>query len=1067
MGQAARNAFKGYTYQQYIYLLMVAKMDTERNIDSIEAEVDVDNNFDDISIKTDKETYMIQVKNYPNTELHGIKVVDDKVHIKSSESKLSNYTNIIIINTDKFEGDTEILGMKAVKFDRVYIVPLTSDKIKEIIEDMYMNQSRIQNIISFCYKRCVESKFTINKEDLPEIIRFTTDLEEKTILIRDTIDEIQVGVNLIIGKPGVGKSHYVREIKESIDELIIYRFWIGSQDPNIKRRLKFEEFICDISYQVFNSPKRMGYNAILEEINKKQLCIVIDGLDHVENYNQQELDLYIKFIEDINKARVLVLSRPLSHKLSWPTKYLKNWNINETIEYLYKAHGINNYVIEQRIYKITQGYPIITYFLASHYNLTNEINIVEEIEEINDYYDKLVDNIKMKISLSVFSINTGFYQKEEIVELLNNEMLSKIIFEFIEGYPYLFKINLNRISLIHDSFNTYLRKNNEYTSSTENDILVKIQKSILKGEIRYLSRFGNFEFEEKFILDVVSKYCDLDQYKYLISNTIDYESIREFYEILKSYIDKMEAILDIYKYYSLVMIMLIIERNDLIGEHNILYQLFKYMSSNNIDESDIFSNGVTWCSYLYFKNKDINPYKRLLNELNYSDTAINDLESVIIEDEQFFTYIDYYTDENIVWDKIVKGDSYEYDNRELLIEYFVLSFINKSKYYHMLANFIYKNDDVEILKEIKKICVQIGIREMFAKSVMNSIKYRLYELGVVLNNNPFIDKTLDSLIKEYSSKGSFNVNSNIVSYMRLAYRESRKFNIYDLNNYYGMYYNRKDYSVINLNKAFITLENRVGLDEMVSMSIIKGVMEQSEKGISHILTAYINMKDRNFTKKLIELGKFNDEFPVDIFDLESDRIDLIAKRDIIKRMHKALQYHNYGKSIPYYDIDDALESKYKKLILEIIEYYEYKVTEVPEDKIQLFKEIDYMVKISETDKDYSLFEKGYVIENDLEKVISSSVSPIELSKYTDGWHSCFPYIHMYEHYNKGYLNDIYLSIIHNALFTKVKGFEFTGNWRLCVGNILEFIDMIDADIDWIEIKNILFDFLEISLIKCD
>ena len=36
--------------------------------------------------------------------------------------------------------------------------------------------------------------------------------------------------------------------------------------------------------------------------------------------------------------------------------------------------------------------------------------------------------------------------------------LADVIKEFIEDHPYLFNMEINRISLIHDSFNTFLRE---------------------------------------------------------------------------------------------------------------------------------------------------------------------------------------------------------------------------------------------------------------------------------------------------------------------------------------------------------------------------------------------------------------------------------------------------------------------------------------------------------------------------------------------------------------------------------------------------------------------------------
>ena len=48
MGEIARNSIKGYTYQQSVFILFLAMMDTERNISKITVEALDTINFDDI-----------------------------------------------------------------------------------------------------------------------------------------------------------------------------------------------------------------------------------------------------------------------------------------------------------------------------------------------------------------------------------------------------------------------------------------------------------------------------------------------------------------------------------------------------------------------------------------------------------------------------------------------------------------------------------------------------------------------------------------------------------------------------------------------------------------------------------------------------------------------------------------------------------------------------------------------------------------------------------------------------------------------------------------------------------
>ena len=60
---ASINAFRGYSFQQYVFTLFLIKMDYERKILRLKAENFVDHNFDDIFIDIPNNPVYVQVKN--------------------------------------------------------------------------------------------------------------------------------------------------------------------------------------------------------------------------------------------------------------------------------------------------------------------------------------------------------------------------------------------------------------------------------------------------------------------------------------------------------------------------------------------------------------------------------------------------------------------------------------------------------------------------------------------------------------------------------------------------------------------------------------------------------------------------------------------------------------------------------------------------------------------------------------------------------------------------------------------------------------------------------------------
>lgn len=198
MGKAAQNALKGYTFQHYIFTLFLARMDSDRVIQKIEAEAITDGNFDDLYIKAN-ETYRVQVKNYPNTRLEDIVITDDRVRIKGNSNDYSpEDNNILIINTDQIQTDSEFMGLPSIVINKIVIIPLTPNRVQDLLDEMFSSESREIQIIQFAFSLITSSCFEVNEEDLPRVIRMSLDLSEKTILIREPLDAVEKGILWII-----------------------------------------------------------------------------------------------------------------------------------------------------------------------------------------------------------------------------------------------------------------------------------------------------------------------------------------------------------------------------------------------------------------------------------------------------------------------------------------------------------------------------------------------------------------------------------------------------------------------------------------------------------------------------------------------------------------------------------------------------------------------------------------------------------------------------------------------------------------------------------------------------
>ena len=535
------NALKGYNFQGSIYCYLLCLMDLEREIIELDAEVSVDNNFDDIFVKTCNDSFYLQVKNYKDITFDKIKIngnminIDGYLPIIIGNKKGYNNNILIVRNLEipKEKINSKIFGMDCIMFDNCYIIGYFDKDYNQLIKSLYANEERYNNILLTADEKLNTGNFNFTIQDLPPLNIFEQKLQEETKIIRN-FSLKNKDILFIVGKPGIGKSHLVTELEEQniISNIIVERLWISENDKDKNNRLKYSNFIRDISYNLFNKSLIEEEDSIVKTLKERNITLVVDGLDHVENYNAEELELYFSFFKKFVGTKLVVLSRPLKHIIEYETIELDNWNEQENMSYL-DYLGVSDYSTQLQIYDISKGYPIITSFLGKHFLLNGELPRIEEATDIFDFYDKLIS--KGVSGLSLFLINNSYFKIKELEELLSKREY-KVLTEIINYSGYLFSIHYDRVYLIHDSLNTYLRiKTPDYLEDNKESI-EKIKESINNGSLNYLSRLNSISLDKEDKVNIVKKYCNFDFINESINKTIDYEMIQDIINQFKSII---------------------------------------------------------------------------------------------------------------------------------------------------------------------------------------------------------------------------------------------------------------------------------------------------------------------------------------------------------------------------------------------------------------------------------------------------------------------------------------------------------------------------------------------------
>lgn len=1050
MAQVTRNALKGYSYQDYIYILLMTLMDTCEEILAIDAEVGKDkkkHDFDDIRIYTRDKEYLVQVKDYKEFDQNKFKVDSESITVNDVTSKLNKDTgNIFVLHNCSIVTDCCIWGLNAIAKDNLYIIPLPAECVKENIRDRYgRNTERENQIIHFAKDRLANEEFLCGKEELPQMKLFRQKMDAETILIRETFCRVENGIFYVVGKPGVGKSHYVHELATTLENTLIYHFWIGSQDEYINERLQYENFIKELGYRIYHDCRKFAEEELIEKIREQNKILIIDGLDHVENYNERQLENYFEFFSKLKEIKTIVLTRPLRHVIGKNIYQLKNWNFEETLCYLEKCHRIYDRKIQQEIFQITDGYPILAYFSAQHYLLYGKLESTEKITDINEYYRRLIEKAGIQKAMMIFNTTNGFLTKEDINIIASNEILSGMIFDSIRTYPYLFQQRYNRIMLIHDSFNTFLREETAGQEESMQPYLHNIEKSLISGDVRFMSRLMLLSISESLKDELLKKYSNFDVFFELVEATWDIESVVEFYNQLLQYLSlRTEDILDIYQYYSFILIQECCGRVQVGYDMEMLYQQVAYaynykrhylkeVFSNRtlfkicelafkFDEDDIKLNDIspieqdesvfkheTEKRFLEAAEKDRDYFEKYMKKLNYDEFIATRLQSKREE-------IDKYRDCAQLIVNLYLNDDDSKDIRKELQDYLDGNTINES---------------TSKIGELLKSC---SVRIAVPKDLFAYCKYILFSIGKIEKDNPYRRESIKALLFSKQGKCS-DKTTDVVNYIRLALYEGRDISIAEANYCYIMLQEEKDYSALWLPEATMVYEKNFYLTLTESLNVLTDIMNLSSRGLNGLIDNYINMLSPAEFKYLIEKGFLESQYPISVYNWKPELVNCVPEEYIHEQLVQLMRSKYYSKIIEERDWIYLLESKYGNMAKDLVESNDFRIYNIGTSLDNSYREKSYR-------------ERGYVNPEDKDQIIADGIGCLELANYKSGNNDSFPELSLFQIYSNEELVQNFLKIIHISLTTKSKIIEAYGNMYSYVAHIPMLADSIGYDIEW-------------------
>ena len=458
-----------------------------------------------------------------------------------------------------------------------------------------------------------------------------------------------------------------------------------------------------------------------------------------------------------------------------------------------------------------------------------------------------------------------------------------------------------------------------------------------------------------------------------------------------------------------------------------------------------------------------------LNNRHISERQFYDLIEHINEDCAFYEKKEKVIKFDDLINQLCEEDMHLIDKDKILADYLVSIWIHgdeRDKFYDCFVEYIKNSINCVdlMLSELEKYKFD---RFLIERS-LSIAEYQLHELGYFGDKNRFRNVSLLDIIMKGGKSGSYRAVTLAASYMKLANYEKRDLDIESLAYAWAMYFNHKDYSVYAIDTALIVFEKKNLIQEEESFKIITELMDHSDDGISHLLTSYANAKGTGYIDELNKQGYFTDsDCKIRFWELNPENYSCFSKQEMRKQITDLLSMHYYGKTIEGRDLRTVMNSVYKNMVLDGIEYYGYSILS---PDIQLIPELEvrgirYFGSEEKIEEEYTPFEHGYIHEDDLHYIVEHKIGFDEISKYTDGWYSCLPFVDFYGIYDKADIQNNYLNILHNSLYARTADKDFLGNWNLLLGNIPELLSDYEIDIEWKKLYTIFTEFLDISLLR--
>ena len=365
-----------------------------------------------------------------------------------------------------------------------------------------------------------------------------------------------------------------------------------------------------------------------------------------------------------------------------------------------------------------------------------------------------------------------------------------------------------------------------------------------------------------------------------------------------------------------------------------------------------------------------------------------------------------------------------------------------------------------------------NINSFLSQNYLSKAKDIILSLGKDDFPNEYHNNSLRELILLNSPNGSFSAWPKVLNYIRLSLFEKRKIDLGSVGCFFAMYNNRKDVTVISIDEALNTFENKGLISLNKSIDIIVFTQSMSEKGIRHLLSSYIKLHSPRIISSILKKYK-PDQLEITWFDLPMEFINHFPDHLFNYGMYsQLLRWNSHTKEVDFKDIQNVFYSKRKVILIETLKILKYRIKiSADHPSLNELQKLDCLLSMNVSDKETEYFktsEERYtqgILDSDSVDFIKEKKLKVEdIAGYTNGYYSVFAELDIFKAYDKEHIKQNASLIVHNALIGKIQSINMFASLYYFPGNFPKFVNDYDVEISFKDLYKNFKQFLTVSLL---